>query len=111
MALAEQRCVPCHGGVPPLTREEAERLRQETPEWTLKDGAIEREFRFTDFREAMAFVNQVAEVADEQDHHPDIHISYAKVRLELTTHAIGGLSRNDFIVAAKVDGLIQPRAA
>lgn len=105
MDLTQQKCVPCHGGVPPLSREEAEELVKQTPQWTLKDGAIEREFKFKDFRAAIAFVNQVAEVAEADDHHPDIHIFYSKVRLVLSTHAIGGLSTNDFIVAAKVDQL------
>jgi 4a-hydroxytetrahydrobiopterin dehydratase len=106
MSLAEQKCVPCHKGTPPLSREEAEELAKETPQWTLKDNAIEREFKFDGFREAMDFINEVADIAESEDHHPDIYISYNKVRLELSTHAIGGLSRNDFIVAAKVDKVV-----
>ncbi len=105
MVLADQECKPLQRGTPPLPPEAAEALAKETPQWTLKHDAIEREFRFGDSREAMGFVNRVAEVAEEQDHHPDIHISYAVVRLDLTTHAIGGLSQNDFIMAAKVDRL------
>jgi 4a-hydroxytetrahydrobiopterin dehydratase len=106
MALAEKRCEPCHSGGTPLPPEETRELAKETPAWTLKEKAIEREFRFPDFRQAMDFVNRVAAVANAEDHHPDIHISYGTVRLELSTHKIGGLSQNDFIVAAKIDALL-----
>ena len=106
MALAQEKCVPCEIGTQPLSHDDAEALRAETPLWTLKDGEIEREFRFKDFREAMAFVNKVADIAEEQGHHPDIYISYSKVRLVLSTHKIGGLSRNDFILATKIDKLL-----
>ena len=105
MGLAEQRCTACEGGAEPLDREQAAALACEVPAWTLKADAIERAFKFADFRAAMAFVNQVAGLAEEQSHHPDIHISYNKVRLELSTHKIGGLSTNDFILAAKIDRL------
>jgi 4a-hydroxytetrahydrobiopterin dehydratase len=105
MTLAEQKCETCRAGTPTLSKEEAGEMLQETPNWVLKDKAIEREFKFGDFREAIDFVNAVADVAEPQDHHPDIHISYNKVRLELSTHKIGGLSRNDFILAAKIDKL------
>ncbi|MDO8684964.1 MAG: 4a-hydroxytetrahydrobiopterin dehydratase [Armatimonadota bacterium] len=103
MELVEQKCEPCRAGTPALSREEAEELLEEVPMWTLKDDSIEREFRFNDFREAIGFVNKVAEIAEAEDHHPDIHIHYNKVRLELSTHKIGGLSNNDFILAAKID--------
>ncbi len=73
------------------------------PGWTLVNSTITREFKFKNFIEAMQFVNKVADLANSEDHHPDIHISYSKVRLELSTHAIGGLSMNDFIVAAKIN--------
>jgi len=106
MTLAEQKAEPPQAGMKPLGRPEAEKLAQEIPEWTLKDAAIEREFKFKDFREAMEFVNEVARVAQKEDHHPDIWISYNKVRLEFSTHKIGGLSKNDFILAAKVDRLL-----
>lgn len=104
--LTEQKCEPCRGGTPPLSPEQAAALHQETPEWDLKEGAIERGFKFKDFREAMAFVNRVADLAEQEGHHPDIHVSWNRVRLELTTHKIGGLSNNDFIMAAKVDQLV-----
>ncbi len=103
MKLVEQKCEPIKTGTAPLSREEAESLLLQIPAWSLGAGEIVREFKFTDFRQAMDFANRVAAVANEQDHHPDIHISYNKVRLTLSTHKIGGLSMNDFIVAAKTD--------
>ncbi len=105
MALSDRKCEPCRKGTPPLSREDAQVLLGEIPAWTLQDGSIERMFQFDDFKEAMRFVNQVAGAAEEEGHHPDIHIFYSKVRLVLTTHKIGGLSRNDFILAAKIDSL------
>ncbi|MGD8238095.1 MAG: 4a-hydroxytetrahydrobiopterin dehydratase [Armatimonadota bacterium] len=105
MALADERCAPVEAGTPHLSVTEAQELGRETPRWTLGDGAIEREIELPDFREAVAFVNRVADLAEQQDHHPDIHISYKKVRLKLSTHKIGGLSRNDFILAARIDQL------
>jgi 4a-hydroxytetrahydrobiopterin dehydratase len=73
--------------------------------WTLSEKMLQREFKFKNFIEAMKFINQVAVIAEEEGHHPDIYVFYNKVKLQLTTHAIGGLSLNDFIVAAKVDAL------
>ncbi len=105
MKLSQHKCEPCQVGTPPLSREEAVELLRETPEWRLKDDAIEREFEFDDFRGSIAFINRVAEVAEEEGHHPDIFVYYSKVRLQLSTHKIGGLSKNDFILAAKIDGL------
>ena len=104
-ALAAKTCTPCRGGVPPLSRQEAERFHNEARDWALLDDAhrIERTFRFRNFREALDFVGRVGELAEAEGHHPDIHISWNRVRLELTTHAIKGLSENDFVVAAKVD--------
>jgi 4a-hydroxytetrahydrobiopterin dehydratase len=103
MDLRHQTCEACQIGTPPLSHEEAEELRQETPEWTLEDNSIRRTFEFEDFREAIAFVHRVAEVAEQEGHHPDITIRYGKVQLELLTHKINGLSKNDFILAAKID--------
>jgi 4a-hydroxytetrahydrobiopterin dehydratase len=104
MKLAEEKCVPCEVGGTPMPIKEAQALAREVPAWVLKEKAIEREFRFKNFREGMAFVNNVAEIAEEEGHHPDIFISYNRVRMTLMTHKIGGLSRNDFILAAKIDG-------
>ena len=106
MGLAEGKGEPGHSGSSPLPRSEVQELLREVPQWTLQDQAIEREFAFANFREAMGFVGRVAEIAEAQDHHPDIWVSYNRVRLQLTTHKIGGLSRNDFIVAAEVDKLL-----
>lgn len=106
-ALVRKHCVPCEGGVPPLTRAEAERILAQVPGWSLAaDGKrISREWTFDGFPEAMAFVTRVADLAEAEDHHPDIVVSYRRVRLDLTTHAIGGLSENDFILAAKTNQL------
>jgi len=101
--LAEEKCVPFHAGGSPLSTQEALDLACDVPNWIVSEKQIDRAFRFKDFRQAMAFVNRVAEIADAQDHHPDIFISYNRVRLTLATHKVGGLSRNDFILAAKID--------
>jgi 4a-hydroxytetrahydrobiopterin dehydratase len=103
MKLAEMNCNPIKKGTAPLTPAEAEALMPQIPVWSLGDGEIKKELRFKDFREAMDSVNRIASVANEQDHHPDISISYNVVRLTLSTHKIGGLSLNDFILAAKID--------
>jgi len=104
--LAEKACKPVRTGTASLSRKEAEALLLQVPAWSLSDKDIRREFRFKDFRQAMDFVNKVASIANDQDHHPDIFISYNNVRLTLSTHKIGGLSMNDFIVAAKIDQLV-----
>jgi len=111
--LAARRCVPCEGGEPPLSREPAERLRGMVARWELDEHArsIRRTFRFTTFKEGIAFVNDVADVAEAEGHHPDITIRYLRVTFTLTTHAIGGLSENDFIMAAKIDQVYATRPA
>ncbi len=110
-ALATRKCVPCRGGVPTLTAGEADKLRRETPAWSLAENAtrLTRRFEFADFRAAIDFVNRVADVAEEQGHHPDIAIHYNKVDLVLWTHKIGGLHENDFILAARIDRLLEER--
>ena len=107
--LAAKSCVPCRGGVPPLSAAEAEPLLRETPGWTLAEGGtrLRRGFEFRDFVEAMRFVNRVADLAEEQGHHPDIAIHWNRVDLTLWTHKIGGLHENDFILAAKVADLLR----
>jgi 4a-hydroxytetrahydrobiopterin dehydratase len=100
--------VPCEGGIPPLTKKEAEALMPElNDEWMLIDEAhlLAKSFRFKDFKATMEFVNKVAAIAEEEGHHPDMTISYGSASIELMTHAIGGLSENDFILAAKIDEL------
>ena len=107
MDLLKKKCVPCEGGVKPLSRAEAQEYMNQVSGWILnKEGQkISKEFKFKDFIGAINFVNNVAELAESEGHHPDIHIHYNKVLLELWTHAINGLSENDFIIAAKVDAL------
>ena len=111
--LTQQHCVPCEGGTPPLTDKEEDKLKEQTPQWLLLRNnqnivvhKIRRQFKFKNFQQAMSFTNKVAEIAEEEQHHPDIYIFYNKVQLELFTHAVGGLSENDFIMAAKIDKLI-----
>jgi 4a-hydroxytetrahydrobiopterin dehydratase len=106
--LAKKKCVPCEGGVPPLTPEQAQALMPELDQgWMLIDGAriLARTFAFKDFADALAFVNKVGTIAEEEGHHPDITLAWGSVGIELMTHAIDGLSENDFIVAAKIDEL------
>ena len=107
--LASRSCVPCRGGVPPLSASEAEPLLRETPGWTLAEEGtrLRRGFEFRDFVEAMRFVNRVADLAEEQGHHPDIAIHWNRVDLTLWTHKIGGLHQNDFILAAKINRLLE----
>jgi 4a-hydroxytetrahydrobiopterin dehydratase len=104
--LSEKKCVPCEGGVAPLTLGEATRLAaQLAPEWRLAEDArsIAREFRFLDFYRTMSFVNALAHIANVEDHHPDLEVGYSRCHVLFTTHAIKGLSENDFICAAKID--------
>ena len=105
--LLKKKCVPCEGEVKPLNLQEAKDYLAEVPGWALDGDAkkISREYKFKDFIGAINFVERVADVAEMEEHHPDIHIHYNKVLLELSTHAIGGLSENDFIVAAKIDAM------
>ncbi len=107
MDLLKKKCVPCEGGAEPLTKGEAIDYMTEVPGWALSEDIkkISKEYKFKDFIGAINFVERVAELVEMEDHHPDIHIHYNKVLLELWTHAIGGLSENDFIVAAKVDAI------
>lgn len=104
--LVLKHCVPCESGVPPLTRARAEAYLREAPGWAFEAGGkrISREWKLANFRAALAFVNRVAELAEEEGHHPDIRLfGYCRVRLELSTHAIGGLSENDFVLAVKIN--------
>ena len=105
MNLTEKKCKPCEGGGSPLTEEQANELLKQIPEWTIKDGHVYRQFKFKDFKEAIQFVNKVAEIAEQEQHHPNIKINYNKVSIELYTHAINGLSENDFILPAKINNI------
>jgi 4a-hydroxytetrahydrobiopterin dehydratase len=106
--LSERKCVPCEGGVQPLSRAEAEKyLARLTPGWKLADDArsIGRAWSFRDFYRTMSFMNAVAHIANSEDHHPDVELGYNYCRVRFMTHAIQGLSENDFICAAKIDRL------
>jgi 4a-hydroxytetrahydrobiopterin dehydratase len=104
--LARKTCIPCRGGVPPLDEREIARLQPEIPDWEVVDGHhLARTFTFPDFARALDFVNRVGEVAEREAHHPDIHLAWGRVRVEIWTHKIDGLTESDFILAAKVDAL------
>jgi 4a-hydroxytetrahydrobiopterin dehydratase len=117
--LAEKHCVPCRGGVPPLGREElAPLLAQIDSEWTLSAGSdakgrdytyLARTFRFDEFKDAMEFARRVGEMAEEQQHHPDLHVAWGRVTVEIWTHKIAGLTESDVVFAAKCDSLYEAR--
>lgn len=107
--LKQDACVPCRGGVPVLTDAEIEALMPEVPGWSVKEaGGVKRLFRVIeteDFVSAMALAVKVGELAEREQHHPDLHVAWGKLGIEIWTHKIRGLHRNDFILAAKVDAL------
>jgi 4a-hydroxytetrahydrobiopterin dehydratase len=107
--LAGKTCVPCRGGVPPMERSEAERYLQEAPGWALMDQGkrIERKFTFKNFEQALAFVNRVGGLAEDEGHHPDITFGWGHATVSLHTHKIKGLHENDFIMAAKINRLVE----
>ena len=106
--LTNKHCLPCEGGVSPLSPESAAAMLNEVSGWTLREDAreIQQTFRFKNYYQTMAFVNAVAWVAHQEDHHPDLQVSYSSCEVRYSTHAIGGLSENDFICAAKIDALL-----
>jgi 4a-hydroxytetrahydrobiopterin dehydratase len=106
--LTQKKCKPCEGGIAPLTRAEAQALmKQLQSEWQLSEDSksLHREWKFRNFFHTMSFVNAIAHIANAEDHHPDLEVGYGVCRMKFTTHAIDGLSENDFICAAKVDQL------
>jgi 4a-hydroxytetrahydrobiopterin dehydratase len=104
--LADKKCVPCRGGVPPLKGAEVEALQHKVPRWTVvRDHHIQREYKFPDFKQALEFVNRVGALAEEEGHHPDILLAWGKAEITLWTHKIDGLTESDFIMAAKIDRL------
>jgi 4a-hydroxytetrahydrobiopterin dehydratase len=106
--LSGKHCQPCEGGVAALTKEQVKALLPSVPGWKLNaDGkSLRREWRVKDFATALDFFQRIGEIADHEDHHPDLHLTgYRNVAVELSTHALGGLSENDFILAAKIDEL------
>jgi 4a-hydroxytetrahydrobiopterin dehydratase len=106
--LTEQKCVPCEGGIPPLERKKEEEYIKEVEGWSLeREGIhhIRKEFYFDNFVQSIEFVNKVSDIAEKEGHHPNIYIYYDEVVLEIYTHAIKGLHKNDFILAAKIDNI------
>ena len=104
--LSEKRCIPCRSGALTLKGTELERLLAEVPGWeAVREHHLSRETRFPDFAAALAFVNKVGALAEEQGHHPDIYLAWGKVRIDIWTHKIDGLTESDFILAAKIDAL------
>ncbi|HTT24348.1 MAG TPA: 4a-hydroxytetrahydrobiopterin dehydratase [Candidatus Sulfotelmatobacter sp.] len=105
-SLADKKCVPCRGGTPPLRGKELEEIHNSVPRWTVtNEHHIHREFRFSDFKQALEFVNRVGELAETEGHHPDILLSWGKAEVTLWTHRVNGLTESDFIMAAKIDRL------
>lgn len=107
--LAQKECVPCKGGVAPLKGKELADLARQLPAgWrAVKDHHLEKEFEFKDFRQALDFTNRVGELAESQGHHPDIYLTWGKVKLTIWTHKVDGLTESDFILAAKADALLE----
>jgi 4a-hydroxytetrahydrobiopterin dehydratase len=106
--LSAKKCQPCEGGIDPLTREQAQTFMQQLhADWRLSDDgkSLHREWKFRNFFHTMSFVNAVAHIANAEDHHPDLEVGYGVCKMKYTTHAINGLSENDFICAAKIDAL------
>ncbi|GJL56361.1 MAG: putative pterin-4-alpha-carbinolamine dehydratase [Nitrospirales bacterium] len=109
MSLADNTCVPCRGGVPPLEATKAQELLGQLEKgWELnQDGHIERMYTFKNFAEALAFVNRLGAVAEAEGHHPDLHLAWGKCTVEIWTHKIKGLTESDFFMAAKADRAYQ----
>ena len=104
--LSKKQCKPCEKGTPPLRGEALLSLREQLPTWTVVDDHhLEREYTFPDFAKALEFVNRIGSCAEEQDHHPEIQLSWGRVKVSIWTHTVGGLSENDFIYAARCDQL------
>jgi 4a-hydroxytetrahydrobiopterin dehydratase len=108
--LAEKECVPCKGGVPPLKGEALARLERELGgHWkVVEEHHLEKEYKFDNFREALRFTNKVGELAEAQNHHPDIYLTWGKAKLTIWTHRVNGLTESDFVLAAKADRLMLP---
>ncbi|HUI81238.1 MAG TPA: 4a-hydroxytetrahydrobiopterin dehydratase [Bryobacteraceae bacterium] len=106
MSLAEKHCVPCRGGVPPLTGEALDNLKSQVSGWDVVNGHhLRKNYAFPDFLKALDFVNRAGAIAEQEGHHPDLYLSWGKVGVEIWTHKINGLTESDFILAAKIDGV------
>jgi 4a-hydroxytetrahydrobiopterin dehydratase len=111
MELHEKSCVPCKGGVPPLSPDEVSKLLALIEGWEApRDHHLTKMFRFPDFKAALAFVDRVGAMAEQQGHHPDLHLAWGKVTVEVWTHKINGLTESDFVFAAKCDRLASSQA-
>ena len=107
-SLADQHCVPCRGGVPPLTGEQLEKMKSQVPGWNVVDGHhLTRSYTFPDFKTALDFVNRVGAIAEQEGHHPDLLLSWGKVEVKTWTHKIDGLTDSDFILASKIERAYQ----
>ncbi len=107
--LAKKHCVPCRGGVPPLPADETDRLLAQLDGWTIaQEYHLTKHFTFPDFAQALDFVNRIGAIAEAEGHHPDIHLAWGKVTVEVWTHKISGLTESDFIYAAKADVALAP---
>ncbi|MBN2226685.1 MAG: 4a-hydroxytetrahydrobiopterin dehydratase [candidate division Zixibacteria bacterium] len=112
--LHNKTCVPCEGGVTPLVADTIQHLLEQVPDWVVRDisqngntiKTLQKRFQFANFRNAMAFLRQVEDIAESEGHHPDFCVHYNKVDFTIWTHAIGGLHENDFILAAKIDAIV-----
>lgn len=107
MDLTKKKCVPCEGGVPPLNEDQVAELKKNiNSDWeVIENKKIKKEYLFANYKQTIAFVNKVADLAEEEGHHPVMNVFYSKVDIELWTHSVNGLSENDFIMAAKIDSL------
>ncbi len=108
MSLTEQHCTPCQGGIDPMSREQAQAYLADVPGWVLDDAGtrIHRRFQTDNFAQAQAIANIAGDVAEQEDHHPEVRFSWGWCEVEIFTHAIGGLHNNDFIYAAKVNAAV-----
>lgn len=109
--LAQRNCVPIAAASRPLEKTRALEFNKQLSGWTVSGDSkwLSKEFKFSDFSDALRFTNEIGALAEQEKHHPDIILSYGRVAIELTTHSIGGLSENDFILAAKIDALTKGR--
>jgi 4a-hydroxytetrahydrobiopterin dehydratase len=109
--LSQQKCVPCEGGVPPISQEEIAQYKPQIPDWSVlnQDGIpyLQRIYTFPNFKSALGFAQRTGETAEEQQHHPTLIVEWGKVTVQWWTHAINGLHQNDFIMAAKTDQVFQ----
>ncbi|MGC8553531.1 MAG: 4a-hydroxytetrahydrobiopterin dehydratase [Phycisphaerae bacterium] len=106
-ALIAKTCVPCDGGTKPMTPQQIKKMLALLPDWRVDNGELVREFEFLNFYQTMDFVNAVAWMANMENHHPDLEVGYSRCRIRWSTHAISGLSQNDFICAAKINAMLE----